>query len=358
MKSHILPGGDVRIYRSPKGKDRLPVPSFFRGELLNFGGCTWSMYTFLLQVFGDCRGVVYTLNWWQSISIENSLWNTDPVIPLKIELVVSNILYFQPQFGEMIQFDDIILFKWVVENHQLEMLSIACIPCFGKMWKHLAGSPIQVQIIEPMMASLNWCQFNEIHLQNQLNQCLGILAFRLVFNCVASLLAISPWLGGGWKIRLLAFVSAHPQLREFISDGWRETTNIDTSNNTKLPFWKKFLCTSIFAPFAVFWQVSYEICFQILFWNHYSSSRWWQLKYVIIFVLYYLREDYHFSLIFFKEGWFNQPPTGRFSYAFFPHHQLRYQVVYAAQCFTDAWLGIGVWLLLFRHLEQRAPGYI
>ena len=106
-------------------------------------------------------------------------------------------------------------------NHQLEMLSIACIPCFGKMWKHLAGSPIQVQIIEPMMASLNWCQFNEIHLQNQLNQCLGILAFRLVFNCVASLLAISPWLGGGWKITL-QFVSAHPQLREdyLVHIGW------------------------------------------------------------------------------------------------------------------------------------------
>ena len=28
----------LKIGRAPKGKDHLPVPSFFRGELLNFGG--------------------------------------------------------------------------------------------------------------------------------------------------------------------------------------------------------------------------------------------------------------------------------------------------------------------------------
>ena len=210
---------------------------------------TWSMYTFLLQVFGDCRGVVYTLNPGgdKVFQLENYLWNTDPVIPLKI--LVGGFKH--SLFSTLIWGNDPIwrynTFQMGCWNHQLEMLSIACIPCFGKMWKHLAGSPIQVQIIDPMMASLNWCQFNEIHLQNQLNQCLGILAFRLVFNCVASLLAISPWLGGGWKIRLLAFVSAHPQLREDY------LVHIDnTSNNTKLPFWKEFLCTSIFSPFAVF----------------------------------------------------------------------------------------------------------
>ena len=28
----------LKIGRNPKGEDRLPLPSFFRGELLNFGG--------------------------------------------------------------------------------------------------------------------------------------------------------------------------------------------------------------------------------------------------------------------------------------------------------------------------------
>ena len=36
-----------------------------------------------------------------------------------------------------------------------------------------------------------------------------------------------------------------------------------------------------------------------------------------------------------------QPTTNQtFFICFFPHHQLRYQVVYAAQCFTDTWLGL------------------
>ena len=63
-------------------------------------------------------------------------------------MVVSNIFYFHPDFGEMIQFDLRIFFRWVEKNHQPERQFV---------WSEFSSLPLQAfdELLGPRGVSMS-----------------------------------------------------------------------------------------------------------------------------------------------------------------------------------------------------------